>query len=108
MRQALADDHPLSLLALASSLLAVVDPRRKSPMERALDEDTVELTREELVRSFLEADIPRPRRCSPSSLPWATTNSKRPVSTGNFIPAGTPFRRGSSAWRTSTRTAPSR
>jgi hypothetical protein len=57
VRRAVTDDHPLGLLALVSSLLAVVDPRRKSPMERSLSGDD-ELTRDELVRSFVGVRTP--------------------------------------------------
>ncbi len=58
VRRAIGADHPLEFLALVSSLLAVVDPRRKSPMERAVPEGADVLTLEELVRSFLEVDAP--------------------------------------------------
>ena len=53
VRRALGDDHPLGLLAFASSLLAVVDPRRVSPMER---DRLVGPSREELVGSFFEVE----------------------------------------------------
>ncbi len=53
VRRALGDDHPLGLLAFASSLLTVVDPRRVSPMER---DRLAGPSREELVGSFFEAE----------------------------------------------------
>lgn len=53
VRRALGDDHPLGLLAFASSLLAVVDPRRVSAMER---DRLAGPSREELVGSFLEVE----------------------------------------------------
>lgn len=53
VRRALRHDHPLGLLAFASSLLAVVDPRRVSPMER---DRLVGPSREELVGSFFEVE----------------------------------------------------
>jgi Domain of unknown function (DUF6398) len=43
------DDGPLSLLGMASTMLAVVDPRSRDPFRPAPDEPT----REELVESFL-------------------------------------------------------
>ena len=57
VRQALADDHPLGLLALVSSLLAVVDPRLISPFERTRDRPAGP-SREELLGTFIEVDQP--------------------------------------------------
>jgi Domain of unknown function (DUF6398) len=58
VRRALRDDHPLGLLALVSSLLTVVDPRQAGPMERSRSDADDRLSRDELVRSFLEIDRP--------------------------------------------------
>jgi hypothetical protein len=58
VRRALRDDHPLGLLALVSSLLTVVDPRQIGPMERSRSDADDRLSRDELVRSFLEIDRP--------------------------------------------------
>lgn len=55
VRRTLADDHPLGLLALTSSLLAAVDPRRASPFGPSHD-DATGPSREELVGSFIEVD----------------------------------------------------
>jgi Domain of unknown function (DUF6398) len=52
---ALADDHPLTLISLVSSLLAALEPRRANPFERALEPGLP--TRDELVRTFLEVDL---------------------------------------------------
>ncbi len=52
---ALADDHPLTLLSLVSSLLAALDPRRRSPFEPAPEPGVP--SRDELVQTFLEADL---------------------------------------------------
>jgi Domain of unknown function (DUF6398) len=52
---ALADDHPLTLLSLVSSLLAALDPRQRSPFEPAPDPSVP--SREELVQTFLEVDL---------------------------------------------------
>ncbi len=57
-RRALGEPGPLPLLALASSLLAVVDPRRQSPWERALGTEHDGLSRQQLIQSFLEIDRP--------------------------------------------------
>jgi hypothetical protein len=56
VRVALADDHPLGVLTLASSLLAVVDPRRRNPFERPSGDDEERLSAEALLTSFLEVD----------------------------------------------------
>ncbi|MEA2685720.1 MAG: hypothetical protein QOE93_915 [Actinomycetota bacterium] len=56
VRRALADDHPLGLLALASSLLTVVDPRQRNPFERNPDPEDEPLTRDDLVASFIGVD----------------------------------------------------
>jgi hypothetical protein len=58
VRHALADDHPLGLLALVSTLLAVVDPRRRSPLELVDEADQGDLSADELVRSFIDVDEP--------------------------------------------------
>ncbi|MBV9161736.1 MAG: hypothetical protein JO281_09340 [Pseudonocardiales bacterium] len=52
---ALADDHPLTLISLVSSLLAALEPRRANPFEQARDPGLP--TRDELVRTFLEVDL---------------------------------------------------
>jgi hypothetical protein len=52
-RRALADDHPLGLLDLVSSLLHVVDPRRFNPFDR---EPRTGPSRDELLRSFIDVD----------------------------------------------------
>jgi hypothetical protein len=56
VRVALADDHPLGLLTLARSLLAVVDPRRRNPFERSSDADEDPVSADALLTSFLEVD----------------------------------------------------
>src|SRR5205823_6433871 len=58
VRRTLAENHPLGLLALVSSLLAALDPRARSPFDRRDDADLGHVSREELVRSFIEADRP--------------------------------------------------
>ncbi|HKI41275.1 MAG TPA: DUF6398 domain-containing protein [Mycobacterium sp.] len=58
VRRALADRHPLSLLSLVSTLLCVTDSRRNHPFARPDAPDLTALTREELVRTFL--DVPAP------------------------------------------------
>ena len=58
VRQALAADHPLGLLTLASSLLTVVDPLQVNPLDRGRDE-AARPPREELLRSFCEVDTPQ-------------------------------------------------
>jgi hypothetical protein len=58
LRRVLADDHPLGLLELASSLLAVVDPRHGNSLERGNDADPEDLSREELVASFIGIERP--------------------------------------------------
>lgn len=55
LRVALADPHPLGLLALASSLLAALDPRSRTPIERALRKPEGP-AREELLASFIGVD----------------------------------------------------
>lgn len=57
VRGALAEDHPMEMLALVSSLLAVVDPRRASPFERSRGEPSGP-SRDELLRTFVEVDRP--------------------------------------------------
>ncbi len=51
---AVADDDPLALLGLVSSLLAALDPHRAGPF--GLEREGP--SRDELVRSFLEVDLP--------------------------------------------------
>jgi hypothetical protein len=51
---AVAADDPLALLGLVSSLLAVLDPRRRNPFEPAPETPS----REELVQSFLGVELP--------------------------------------------------
>jgi len=51
---ALAEEHPLSLLAQASTLLAVVDPRNRDPFERP-GQERPRLERDELVGTLIEA-----------------------------------------------------
>ena len=58
VRRALADPNPLSLLSLVSTLLCVTDSRRNHPFARHDGPDLRALTREELVRTFL--DVPAP------------------------------------------------
>ncbi len=53
---ALADDHPLTLISLVSSLLAALEPQGANPFERTLEPALP--TRDELVRTFLEVDLP--------------------------------------------------
>lgn len=55
VRLALADDHPLGLLALVSSLLAALDPRRVSPLERSRSKPAGP-SLEELMATFMEVD----------------------------------------------------
>jgi hypothetical protein len=56
VRRALADPHPLDFLLLASSLFAALDRRGHDPFDRAADEQR--LSREEVLRTFIEADRP--------------------------------------------------
>ena len=58
VRRALADPNPLSLLTLVSTLLCVTDTRRTHPFVSPDAPDLAALTREELVRTFL--DVPAP------------------------------------------------
>ena len=53
VRRALAADGAFDLLVLASGLLAVVDPRQRDPFAQ---EEAGELSRDELLASFLEVD----------------------------------------------------
>jgi hypothetical protein len=55
VRLALAGEHPLGLLGRASSMLAALDPRRRSPFERPVQES---VTVEELVQSFIDIELP--------------------------------------------------
>jgi hypothetical protein len=52
---ALADDQPLMLISLVSSLLSALEPQRANPFERTPDPGLP--TRDELVRTFLAADM---------------------------------------------------
>jgi hypothetical protein len=54
LRQALREDHPIELLAIASSLLAAFDPRGRTPFEP--DPEGMP-SLEELVGSFIEFDV---------------------------------------------------
>ena len=56
VRRALADGHPLCLLTYVSTLLCVTDTRRNHPFAQPETSDVAALTREELVRTFL--DVP--------------------------------------------------
>ena len=58
VRRALNDRHPLSLLTYVSTLLCVTDTRRNHPFAQPDPPDLAALTREELVRMFL--DVPAP------------------------------------------------
>ena len=58
VRRALTDRHPLSLLSFVSTLLCVTDTRRNHPFARPDTPDLAALTREELVRTFLDVPIP--------------------------------------------------
>jgi len=53
VRLALGAEHPLELLVLASSLLAAVDERRANPIERAQRASNDQLSRAELIHTFL-------------------------------------------------------
>ncbi len=55
VRRRLREDHPFAMLAEASSIYAAVDPRNRSPFER---EPRPGPTREELIHSFLDVDLP--------------------------------------------------
>jgi len=56
VHRALADEHPLSLLSQASTLLSVVDPRTHDPFERPGDGPR-RLERDELVESLLATNL---------------------------------------------------
>ena len=58
VRRTLREKHPLELLAFASSLLAVTDPREADPFAEARGETPEGPDREELIASFL--DVRRP------------------------------------------------
>ena len=51
-----ATSDPLDFLALASSLIAALDPRRDNPFERARDADSARLTLSEFTDSFIHTD----------------------------------------------------
>jgi hypothetical protein len=55
LRRALGKEDPLTLLALASTLLTVVDPRLRDPFEGRRESQS-RLEREELIGSFLEVE----------------------------------------------------
>lgn len=57
VRRALAEAHPFGFLALASSLLASLDPRRADPFARKTPEPE-RITRDELLHTFVEVDRP--------------------------------------------------
>ncbi len=52
---ALADDHPITLLSLASSLVAALEPRQPSPFGPAPEPSLP--TRDEMVRTLLDVDL---------------------------------------------------
>lgn len=56
VRATLRESHPLPLLAWTSSLLAVTDPRTRDPFDPREPEE--ELTRDQLLGSFLEVRTP--------------------------------------------------
>lgn len=56
VRRALADPHPLGLLALVSTLLAAIDPQRIDSFDRGQDHETKTPPREELLGSFIDVD----------------------------------------------------
>jgi hypothetical protein len=58
VRRAISDPNPLSLLDYVSALLCVTDTRRNHPFAQPDAPDLAALTREELIRTFL--DVPSP------------------------------------------------
>ena len=58
VRRTLRESHPLGLLAMASSLLAVTDPREADPLAAARGGSTQVPDRDELITSFLEVRRP--------------------------------------------------
>ncbi|CAN5124955.1 hypothetical protein BH18ACT4_BH18ACT4_02360 [soil metagenome] len=56
VRRALADDHPLTFLALASSLVDAIDPRRVDPFDRS--RATLGPDRSEVLGTFIDVDRP--------------------------------------------------
>lgn len=56
VRRALAGDHPLTFLALVSSLAAAIDPRRADPFDRSGAKRGPDRT--ELLGTFIEVDRP--------------------------------------------------
>lgn len=56
IRRTLASGDPLDFLALASSLIAALDPRRDNPFEWARDSDSPRLTLAEFTDSFIHTD----------------------------------------------------
>jgi len=58
VRAVMDDEHPFRLLALVSSLLTVVDPRRANPFEQRAAGAAAGPSREELLRTFTEVDRP--------------------------------------------------
>lgn len=57
LRRAVGAEHPFELLALASTLLAVTDPRSRNPFERRATSRPEGPSREELVASFLGVEL---------------------------------------------------
>ncbi len=55
VRRALADDHPLGLLNLVSSVLAVMDSRRSGPLERTTEAEKASYA--DLLASFMDTDL---------------------------------------------------
>ncbi|WP_028925140.1 DUF6398 domain-containing protein [Pseudonocardia acaciae] len=56
VRNALADEDPLSFLSLASTLFEAIDPRNQDPF--ASDHDDLPASHDQLVRSFLDVRLP--------------------------------------------------
>lgn len=56
IRRTLATDDPLDFLALASSLIAALDPRADNPFERVQDSAKPRLTLAEFTESFIHTD----------------------------------------------------
>ena len=57
-RRCLSTGEPLDLLAEVSSLVAAIDPRRKSPFDRAGREEHQGPSLDELTHSFADIDLP--------------------------------------------------
>ena len=56
IRRALASDDPLDMLALGSSLIAAIDPRRESPLERTRTSSAPQFTLSEFADTFIHTD----------------------------------------------------